>query len=510
MHALLLSLLLAGDATKGDPATRIDELMARHWQANNLKPAELCDDATFLRRVTLDLNGRIPTPLETKAFAADTGSDKRPRAVRRLMQSPEYALHLGRVLDDILQDRHAGDPEFLEYLRQSVAKRKPWDQVFRDVLLGPWDGERKGASQFLLKRIKSIDELTTDTSRVFFGVNVSCAQCHDHPLVPDWKQDHYYGMASFFNRTAGQPGGKGGAGGKIEERTSGEVTFNTVKGEKRTAKMMFLSSQVVDEEQAKKDVKGAFSRREQLVRVALEEKRFFGKAIVNQLWAFLIGRGLVSPVDQLHSANAPAVAGLLEFLADDLVANGYDLDRLVAGIVSSRVYQLSGKLPSGGKPAGERDFSQAPLRSLSPQQLAVSLILATGDGGLDRAKDAKERESLARNLDRDAGRLTRAKLLDPRSDRYQTSTGEALYLSNHPDVQQLVTPTKSNLVGRLAALTDTKEIVDTAVWTLLSRAPEAEERDYLAKWIESKPDRAKGCRQLVWALMTSAEFRFNH
>src|SRR5262249_47026058 len=109
-----------------------------------------------------------------------------------------------------------------------------------------------------------------------------------------------------------------------------------------------------------------------------------------------------------------------------------------------------------------------------------------------------------------AAKLVKTKLLDPRSDRYQSSTGEALFMTNHPDVQALVTPTKTNLVGRLAALTDTKEIVETAVWTLLSRAPQAEERDFLVKWVESKPDRALGCRQLVWALMTSAEFRFNH
>jgi hypothetical protein len=501
MLAVLFPLLLAPNVVKADAVSAgIDERMAKHWQSKDLKPADACDDATFIRRATLDLAGRIPTVQEAKSFAADTTADKRTRAIRRLMESPEYALHLGRVLDEIVQDKYAGDGEFLEYLRTSVAKHKPWDQVFREVLLGPWDDkERKGASQFLLKRLKSLDELTTDTSRIFFGVNVSCAQCHDHPLVPDWKQDHYYGMASFFNRTAGKGGGKGMAGG-VEEKTSGEVTFNTVKGERKTAKMMFLTSKVVDEAEAKKNSKGPFSRREQLVRIALEEKTFFSRAIVNQLWAFYLGHGLVTPVDQLHSANAPAVAGLLEWLADDFAANGYNLDRLVAGIVSSRVYQLTGTLPRDGKTPSDRGFARAGLRPLTPQQLTVSLLVATGDVHLDAAQ----------NLDREAAKFTRMKLLDPRSDRYQTSTGEALFLSNHPDIQRLVEPAKTNLTGRLTAMTSTTEMVDTAVWTLLSRAPEPEERDYLVKWLESKPDRAKGCRQLVWALMTSAEFRFNH
>jgi hypothetical protein len=116
----------------------------------------------------------------------------------------------------------------------------------------------------------------------------------------------------------------------------------------------------------------------------------------------------------------------------------------------------------------------------------------------------------ARTLESEAGRLLRAKLIDPRGDRYQASTGEALFMSNHPEVQRLLEPTRTNLLARLVALPATREIVETAVWTVLSRAPEPEERDYLVKWLESKPDRARGCRQLVWALMTSAEFRFNH
>jgi hypothetical protein len=504
MRVFLLPLLLIPGAGKDDVAVRIDDFATKHWQSAGVKPAELAPDAVFLRRVTLDLAGRIPTVQEAKSFLADPAADKRARAIRRLLESPEYAMHMGRVLDEIVQDRYSGDGEFLEYLRASVAKHKPWDQVFREVLLGPWDQpEIKPANQFLFRRIKSLEDLTTDTSRVFFGVNVSCAQCHDHPLVRDWKQDHYYGMASFFNRTSAKGIGKFGQG--VDEKTSGEVMFSTRKGEKRTAKMMFLSSKII-EEPAKKDLNAPFSRREQLVKAALEERNFFSKAIVNQLWANFLGRGLVHPVDQMHSANLPAIPGLLEWLGEDLASHGYNLDRLVAGIVSSRIYQLDSTRSKGG----ERDFAQASLRALTPQQYAVSLILATGDNNLDAAKDAKSCEAAARNLERAASSLVKSKLLDPRGDRHQASTSEALFMSNHPEVQKLIEPTKTNLTGRLLALTDTKEVIDTAIWTLLSRAPEAEERDYLVKWLESKPDRARACRQLVWSLMTSAEFRFNH
>jgi hypothetical protein len=516
MYSLLLPLLLVHGAGKHDPvaeapavAARIDEFTAKQWQARGIQPASRVDDAAFLRRLTLDLVGRIPTAQEARSFAADPSPDKRTRAIRRLIESPEYALHLGRILDAILQDRFAGDGEFLEYLRGAVAQRRPWDRIFRDVLLGPWDAkEVKGAKQFLLRRLRNLDDLTTDTSRVFFGVNVSCARCHDHPLVSDWKQDHYYGMASFFNRTAGKGGKKGQ--GSITESAAGEVMFVTTAGQRRTAKMMFLSSKVIDEGQIRKATKGPFSRREQLVKVALEEKTFFSRAIVNQLWAFFIGRGLVHPVDQMHSANPPSIPGLLEWLGDDLAAHGYDLDRFVAGLVTSRVYQLSSTRLQGSPAPRPMDFNQAPLRPLTPQQFAVSLVLGAGDQSLDAARDSKTREARARALERDAARLLQTKLLDPRTDRYQSSTGEALFMSNHPEVQRLVEPTKTNLSGRLAALKDTREIVDTAVWTLLCRPPEAEERAFLVQWVEGKPDRAKACRELVWALLTSAEFRFNH
>jgi hypothetical protein len=495
-------------------AARIDQLTEAHWQANAVKPAALVDDAAFLRRLTLDLAGRIPTLGEAKAFAEDRASDKRARAVRRLMESPEYALHMGRVLDEMIQGKYAGDGEFIEYLRRAIAQRRPWHRMFRDMMLGPWDDQRKGADRFLARRLNSLDDLTNDTARIFFGVNVSCAKCHDHPLVSDWTQDHYYGMASFFNPTYEGSKGRGKAGGSVTEKTVGPVQFTTTKGERRTAKTMFLSNRVVED--AKPQVTAAKpqatpGRREQLVQVALEEKGFFSKAIVNKLWAYFLGRGLVAPVDQMHSANPPAIPGLLEWLADDLAAHGYALDRLVAGIVSSKVYQLASAPTEGSEPPGEKLFAQGMLRPLTPPQYAVSLILATSDAGLEGIADPAARGKRYRELEAAAGVFARPGLLDPRGERFQSSAGEALYLSNHADVQKLLAPTGNNLAARLVAITDTGAMIDAAYWTVLSRPPGPGERTYLTKFLDDRAaDRAKATGQMLWALLTSAEFRFNH
>jgi hypothetical protein len=508
---LLAWVLLIPLPTPVDPLTdaprlaaRIDALVAKHWQDNNVQPAPLADDAAFLRRLTLDLAGRIPTVAEAEAFVADRSADKRSRAIRRLMQSPEYALQLGRTLDEIIQEKYAGKTELLDYLRDAVAAHESWDHIFRDLLLGPWDTkERKRANQFLAKRLNSLDDLTNDTARVFFGVNVSCAKCHDHPLVPDWTQDHYYGMASFFNPTL--QGSRGKRNGLITEKTTDPVSFVTTKGVRRTARVMFLSGHVLSE----LTKQGPASRREQLVQVALEDRSFFSKALVNRLWANLLGRGLVQPLDQMHSANPPAIPELLEYLADDFANHGYHIDRLIAGLVSSRVYQLAST--SNGEEVGDKLFARALLRPLTPQQFAASLVLATQENSFDLAESPNVRRQHYRDLEGRVTRLTRSEALDKPSDRFQSSAGEALFLSNNPDVQQLFAPAGKNLVARLLAVNDNQELVTRAVWALLSRPPEAEEKSYLVSWLNSHgPDRAKACADLVWALAASAEFRFNH
>jgi hypothetical protein len=492
-------------------AAKIDALTEQQWKADKIKAAAATSDSAFLRRVTLDLAGRVPTYQEAMAFAKDGSATKRAAVIRRLMESPEYALHMGRVLDEMIQEKYARDNEFLEYMRTSVAQHKPWDRIFREIMVGPWDTkERKAADRFLTRRVRNLDDLTNDTARVFFGVNVACAKCHNHPLVADWKQDHYYGMASFFFRT--QQGGRGKNGSTINEKPDGDLSFVAKGGERRQAKLMFLSNKVLEEPKTEKGKPPAGpGRRERLVLTALEEKHFFSRAIVNKLWASLLGRGLVHPVDQMHSANPPSVPGLLEWLADDLAAHSYDLDRLVAGLVSSRVYQLSSVPPAGTEPPDDKYFAVARLRPLTPQQYALSMVLATGETGFEKVTDAAGRSKRYRELEGQASGLTRLDALDPRSDRYQSSTVEALFMSNHPDVQFLTTKKGNNLVARLTAMSDNSQLVDTAIWTLLSRAPEADERTLLVRWVEErKQDRAKAVGELVWALMTSAEFRFNH
>lgn len=506
--------------TPQQAAAKMDSFLESHWHANQIQPAAVTDDATFLRRLTLDLAGRIPTVGELEQFLSDPSADKRAKAIERLVSGPEFPLHLGTVLDPMIQGRYAGDAEFVDYLRRGLRDEQSWSELFRELMLGPWDTDAvKPAMRFLDKRVKASDVLAVDTARAFFGVDISCAKCHDHPLVDDWKQEHFYGMVAFFHRTTG-------AKGKISEKDDGEVMFLAANGEQQVARLMFLSGDVIDEPttaaaNSSADKTPKFSRREQLVRVALEQRAFFSRAIVNQFWEYLFGRGLVDPVDQMHSGNPPAVPGLLEWLAEDFAGSGYHLRRLMIALVSTRAYQLSSRWEQDSPVPQSELFAAAALRPLTPQQLAFSLVLATGNGKLaepDEVQSRVERYAGVPGLARIEQYLTIEKRasgllasLDSRRRDYQTSVAEALFLSNNPAPWGLISGGGDRFATQLAEIPDRRQLVAAAIRTILSREPGAEELNRLSAWLAGQgDDRLQAAEQLVWVLVTSAEFRFNH
>lgn len=492
------TLVVADDAEVRNPADaaatagRIDRLFVEHWRTKHIQPTARVDDAEFLRRVTLDLTGRVPTLAEQDRFLQDPAAERRTAVIERLLAGPEFALHLARVLDDWIQRTQNGDEAFVDWLRASLAAQRSWQQIFRSVLVGPWlNAAEKPANKFLVKRGKSIDSLTADTGRAFFGVDITCARCHDHPLVDDWKQDHYYGLAAFFHRT--QVSGKN-SDAKVEEKKEGELTFEARPAGQKTAVPLYLTERKVDSA-----AKG--SRREQLVAVALEERSRFSRAAANRMWAWFFGRGLVEPVDQMHSANPPSVPGVLELLADDFATHDYDLKHLVRSIVLTDAYQLSSRQTDNqaSLPADPGDFAAASLRPLTPRQFALSLVLATGDDAFAATTSDTDRIAAYRAAEKQAAELPA--MLDSTVDGYRPGVGEALFLSNNPLVQKRCLPEGDNLAARLSGMKRSDARLDLAFRTLLGRVPTANEREALT----SVPP-----ADLIWILMTSVEFRFNH
>ena len=498
----------------------IDEALAKA----SIAPAPPADDAALIRRLTLDLTGRIPTAVEMRGYVESTDPEKRQRLVDRLMSAPGFVRHQTNELDALLTA--GGKGSLRDYLAKAVGENRPWDRIFREILLpDEKDPSLKQAGEYLRQRVKDLDRLTYEVSSTFFGVNISCAQCHDHPLVKDWKQDHFFGMKAFLGRTFEN-------GGFLAEHETGTVKFKTTAGLERVAPMMFLTGTRIkepDKEPSKEEKKAEKERlekakkektpppppkesaRAKLVEVALQpgERVFFARSIANRVWHRLMGRGLVMPLDQMHSANPPSHPELLDWLARDVAEHGYDLRRLIRGVVLSRAYARSSRWEGKDAPATSL-FAVAAVRSLTPLQLATALRVATTDPGrfpADLAPEEFEKrlgslESSARGLASSLGSPGDAAI----------GVSEALLFSNSERIaRDFLGEGGDGLVGALKKINDRGRLVDTAVRNVLSRPPEEEEARVLSDYLDQRSDRPDDAiRQLVWALLTCSEFRFNH
>lgn len=509
-----------------DMAAAIDHYVTAKLEQAGMKPVSLASDANLLRRTTLDLVGRIPTAAETHAYLDSTEADRRVKLVDRLIASPGFVRHQANEFNTMLM--YGSNANLRSYLETALRENRRWDRMFREMLLGEdGDTDQKGAIQFIKSRVSDLDKLTNETSVAFFGVNVSCAQCHDHPLVPAWTQEHFYGMKSFFNRTFDN-------GGLMGEREYGIVQYTTTGAEKRDARLMFLTGTVIDEpataepnEQQKKEEKNrleelkknkqappapAFSRRAQLVEVALRSgpNELLARSLVNQLWSRFFGRGLVTPLDQMHPENKPSHPELLAWLARDTIDHGFDIQRLIRGMLLSDTYARASQWSGENRPADDL-FAVGSVRPLSPQQYGTSLrIAATSPDQFEPTAKPDEIEKRIEGLE-NSGRGLTNDLEPPRAD-FQISVGEALRFSNDNRVQsELLREGGDGLVGKLMKIPDPDERILTAFWNVFNRPPETDEVAALKAYFDSRQDRpADACRQIVWAMLTSSECRYNY
>jgi hypothetical protein len=507
-----------------DLAVRID----RHTSGGG--HSRLLNESAFIRRVTLDLAGRIPTVAELESFQQSDSLDKRAGLVQRLIESPDFAFHQRNELDTLLLRRLVHNDPWREYLLEATRENRSWDKIFRQVM-SPEDECRDDLRPvaYLKERVKDLDAMANDSSILWFGVNVACAKCHDHPQVDDWKQAHYYGLASFFKRTFGT------RKGFMSERFDGKLKYETTDGEEFEAEYMFLTGTKVTEpelqwdedtlKQYRESIKKAerdenaeppprpeFRPRARLVDLALADtdQRFFAKNIANRIWMRMFGRGLVHPLDQMHSENPPSHPELLQLLCDDLVDNGYDLKRLIHAIALSDTYAR--QMRQGDSVAGGEIeyFASALPRPLTPHQLSLSLKIATSSPlemiGQKDDEWAKRREDLEKRSE------NAAKQLEIPDDGFQVPIAEALWFNNNQTVQnEYLSLGSDRLVGYLAQMKSNHDVVSAATRSILSREPETEEQATMIAYLDSRAERrVDAIQHVVWALICSPEFRFNH
>jgi len=502
-----------------DPTAAIEHFVESRWQANNVSPAEPCSDREFVRRIYLDLLGRIPTLEESRAFLDSTDDDRRSQLVDQLLTSDEHAVHLADVFDTLLMGRgsagtykqRAGSG-WRAYLERAFRENRPWNEVAREMLLArPLSEENRAATWFLYERKNNHQAIAEAIAPAVFGVRIECAQCHDHPLADEIEQGHYWGLVAFFRRSTNADTD---AGPRIAESAIGGFDeFADIYGGSHKNLLRFLGAETVEEERPAGDEKqedrddlytspvvdGAprvplFSRRERFVNKVLADHPLVAKALVNRLWAMMMGRGIVHPFDEMDSVHPPSHPELLEWLAEDCEAAGYDVRRLIRAIALSSPYQLSARC-GDVEPA---DFAWGLEKPLTAEQFARSLSVAV------RGKVDGQAEIINGFRDQFPEVLPETNV---------TLVKHAMFLSNDVTLNEFLAESRgeSHLVPRLAALETNNQRIELLFETLFCRLPTAEERDVAVAFLFDRADGLeRALDQLVWAAVTSAEFRFNH
>lgn len=508
-HRLLLLLAAvawpapARAAEPPDPvklAAVIDARLESEWKQAGVKPAPRVDDAAFLRRASLDLSGRVPTVAEVREFLADTSPDKRAKLVMRLTDSGGHTRHMATFWRRTWVPQ-ADTPEFARladdfeaWVAARLQENAPYDRVVRELLTLPESAGRRGAlspAGFLAASEGKPEDLAANATRAFLGVNLDCAQCHNHPFAR-WTRDQFWQTAAFFAAP------KKGEGGKAAPP---ELTIpNTTKS---------LSPVLLDGTAVKwpEDVRTDTGRELLAGWLTAKDNPYFAKNAVNRLWAQFYGTALVEPLDDLSgdSGNTGSHAELLKELADAFAASGFDLKYLTRVLVLTKAYQLAA-VTRKGTPTDPRLFARMPIRGLTGEQLYDSLRTAAGL--------PPERADTGRGLGLEARKRFAAQFHVERPVTAERSITQALSMMNGRLTADLTDPTKNPTLRGIAnaPFLDTNGKVETLFLAVLGRKPTAKESKSMVEYVEgvteSERDRALG--DVFWALVNSTEFNTNH
>ncbi|MBI1312818.1 DUF1553 domain-containing protein [bacterium] len=491
------------------PQNFVDGLVAKEWRAVGLVPAPLCDDATFVRRVYLDLIGTLPTPVEVRGFVASTETGKRVALIDSLLGRQEYVDHWAHKWADLLRvhRRYVGDKglwSFWGWVQNVVRENWPVDRVARELITARGSLFSNGATAYYFTDTKP-DDLAETTAQLFLGVRLQCARCHHHPYEV-WSQEDYYGLASFFTR--------------LELKDNGD---NARFG---GAKLLRPVAQVQKDRRIAMDVppalfgKAAETEGVDDVRVQLADwitspdNAFFTRSFVNRYWSYLMGRGLVEPVDDFRATNPPTHPELLDALNADFVAHGLDVKHLLRTICNSRVYQLESVVA----PQRDQDGTFYTHRRFSRLSAAVLLdavdqVCGThetfpGMPAGTRAQQLPDPQIPSYFLDA-FGRSVRSSPCECATSE-SPDLAQALHLINSVNLNGKISAPDGRLAAALKSDRSDAEIVTELYLTALAREPRPQELEIAIRLVSESDSREAGFEDLTWTLLNSTAFLFNH
>jgi hypothetical protein len=505
----------------------INEKVADKWHANKLTPSSRCTDYEFIRRASVDIIGRIATPKEVKRFLKDPPDVRRAWLIERLLASEEYAKNSANLWTVLLMTRSgATDParsvyheQMHDWLEKRFAENTPWKEIVRELLTATGKTSENGAVNFILANLGdpmppgnqegrfSMVPVTSRTTRLFLGTQTQCTQCHDHPFNPG-KQLNFWGINAFFR----QVDSKGKMSRQKSDATvlelvddtrldpSGMVFYENRRGAVWSTKPYFYLDKV-------RLPAANVNRREKLAEL-ITGSDYFAKAYVNRMWQHFLGRGFTNPVDDFGQHNPPSHPELLDALAAGFVHYGYDSKELVRWICNSNAYSLSSAAnKSNASAEAESFFSRLLLKSMTPEQLFESLIVAT-QAETFMPKEARDNlrkawlKDLTTNFGDDEGNEA----------TFSGTVVQALLMMNGGYLNNALS-SKGHLVN-LVKKGSATAILDYLYLAALNRPPSSAEASRILKIYRTAPvkhrDGLSFWQDVFWALLNSNEFLLNH
>ena len=482
----------------------IDRHVIAKLKKLNIAPSELCDDSTYLRRVYLDVIGTLPTAEEARRFLADKRANKRELLVDELLERPEFADYWALKWADTLRvDRQILGQKrayaYYRWIRESIAVNKPFDRFARELLTAEGPLEETGPANFY-KVVTKPGETASTLSQVLLGVRIACAECHHHPY-DRWSQTDYFGMTAFFTPVSLRPSPRG---------ESIQVQGDPVTKHPRTGEAIqpyALATKMPD--------KAPPGDR----RIVLAEwmtspaNPWFARNLANRVWAHMLGRGLVEPIDDVRDTNPPSNPELLDALAKHVVETKFDVKQLIRAIAKSRTYQLSSK-PNVSNEKDEMNYSRSLFRRLDAEVMLdmVSQTLGVPEkfGGTPPGTRAIQLwdSKVTHYFLKLYGRPQRATACECERN-HEPSVSQVLHLLNSPEIHAKLTHERGNIARWVREKKSDTELVDEIYLTFYSRLPDDGERKTSLRHLERNgSQRRQAAEDLAWTLMNTLEFVF--
>ncbi|QGJ71113.1 Putative vegetatible incompatibility protein HET-E-1 [Planctomycetales bacterium 10988] len=504
----------------------IDELVYQKLRRVKLLPSDVCTDAEFLRRAYLDLVGLPPTADQVRAFLNDPRDSKEKRAtlVEELVGSPGYIEFWTNKWADLLQvnRKYLGEKGtfiYRNWIRQAIASNMPYDQFVHDLLTAEGSTYENPAASYH-KVVREPDIATETTTQLFLGVRFNCNKCHDHPFER-WTQDQYYQFGAYFAQVGRKKGPNALAAPKLTRNSPGdpifdeEIVFDRAIGDVKHARTGVTTAPEFPYQHEDLAPESA-SRREQLAHwLVSAENQYFAKSYVNRIWSYMLGKGIIDPVDDIRAGNPPTNPELLDRLTEEFIASGFDQQALITTICQSRVYQHS-LITNQWNEDDEINFSHALPRRLPAETLIDAIHHVTGSqmrfGNLPTTFRAAQLP--------DAAVKVKGGFLDlfgrPAREspcECERSTGvmlsQALNLINGPVVGDAIADPDNLLTKLVKEEKEDAKVIEEIFLSILNRFPTEDEQEIGQMAFEEAESRLQGAQDLAWALINHPAFLFN-